>query len=272
MSPEELKEREGHKCKHGHDGLHHPRCFERDYVEKHDLPVEVYDQFPQIDCEKAIIAFDPHVPYHDVELCNEMIAYAKKNRIKTLIIGGDFIDFKGLYKKEVQHTRIDWTEELEVACKFIEDIAKHFNQIWIIMGNHDWRLVRLLDSNERAGRLYSLIFSNPKVKFSKYQYCLINNWLYVSHSGNTKTKLSKAERIINVNRKSLLVGHSHRFAFGITDSGQEVVGEGLHLTRPDYHEYASLTLGDYSKWVAGWWVLNGNTVAPYIKHQRVMNV
>ena len=243
------------------------------YVEQpRNLRIESFDAFPRINTDKALICFDMHVPYHDHAIINEMIHTAKQFEIDTLIVVGDFLDFKGLYKKEVQTTRIDWTEELEAACELLEQLAKHFKHIHITMGNHDFRLVRLLDSNDRADRLYRLIFGNTGVKFSKYQYALINDWLYVSHSGNSKTKLSKLERIVNVKRMSMLVGHSHRYCLGVHDSGIEILGEGLHLTKPEYHEYASLTLGDYSQWIQGFWMMMNNKIYPYVKHERVGNI
>src|SRR3972149_3007390 len=156
----------------------------RNYLQKTSFPIEEFTDFPRINASLIDAWFDPHIPYHDVAFCNEALESAYKRKVKTLVIGGDFIDFKGLYKKEVQHIKIDWTEEMGEACIFLDKISKIFDKVYIFMGNHDWRLIRLLENNERAERLYALIFKNPKVKFSKFFFALLNDWLYIVHPDN----------------------------------------------------------------------------------------
>ncbi len=236
-----------------------------------DLYIELYDRPPLLEAEKVLIAFDPHIPYHSVETINEMVEWNEKNlKAKTLVVGGDLIDFKGLYTKETQTTRIDWVQEMEEAVKVLEWLSGKFDTIYCIMGNHDWRIVRLLGNSDIAQRLYGLIFNNPRIKMSKYYYLIINGWLAVAHDANSKLKLSKLERVVNVHRMSMIVGHSHRFAMGVHDSGLEVMGEGLHLSDPSRHEYRGLNLRDFSTWIKGWWYMKDNAIAPYVMHERIL--
>lgn len=234
-----------------------------------DLPVEIYDKYLHVVADKVIVAFDTHIPYHSVPMLNEMLAVAKDRGIKTLVIGGDVIDFKSLYTKEVQTTKIDWTEEITEACKVLEALCGQFDKVYCIKGNHDNRWTRLLGSDDRVSRLYNLIFKNPKIKFSPYQFLNINNDWQVLHSGNSKAKLSKLEKIVNITRKSTIAGHSHRWGICIHDSGKEVLCEGLHLTDPLLHEYKSVVKSDFSEWVQGFWILEDNKVYPYVKHELV---
>lgn len=236
-----------------------------------DFDIVKYDDYQRVNSNSCIILNDPHIPYHSIKLIKEMIKVSTRLDIDTLIIGGDFLDFKGLYHKEVQQTRIDWIDEIKEAVKVINYIIDYYKKIYIISGNHDHRLNRFLGASDKAERLMSLLFNHPKIKYSKYQYCILNNTWDIIHEGNTKVKLSKLERLINVNRRSAIVGHSHRWAMGIADSGIEVICEGLHATDPLLHEYAQIKRGDYSKWISGFWIMKNNKIIPYVKHAGIYN-
>lgn len=242
-------------------------------IERPDIPLEIYNQFFKIEADKVIIFADAHIPYHDVSFFNKVLDTAEKLKIRTCVIAGDFWDFRNLYKKDVQTKGMGWIDELQtVVTDVMNVLLETFDNIYILEGNHEFRLVRFLESRDDAQKLYSLIFNNPKIHISKYQYCTINSWLVVQHKANTKVKLSKLEKVVNVNRKSMIVFHSHRFVFGAHDSGIEIMGEGLCVTRPDAHEYASMDLNDNSKWLQGFWLVLYDKIYPYVNHNRIGNI
>ena len=266
------------RCKHRHTGKSHPKCYEEAMSEIvrlsiPDLEIKEYTDYPRINPENGLVDlwFDPHCPYHDVNFCNEAIQSALDRGVETIVIGGDFMDFKGLYKKDKQTITISWLEELKIAVKFIKVLASHF-EVYLIMGNHDWRLVRFLESNIEVKLLYDMIFDNPKVHFSPYFYALINDWLFIVHPDKMrKTKLSLVEELCVHHRKSVIMGHSHRFAFGTHDNGEDILGEGLTMTQPKAHEYTGLKLTAYSAWVQGYWRIEGDKVTPVVRHKRIIN-
>lgn len=234
-----------------------------------DLPVISYLNYPRINTDKIIVGCDPHIPYYDIDICNEMLDYAEREKIKDIIIAGDLLDFKELYKKETQQVDIDWMQEVEEAVNFLETLSTRFDNIYIIMGNHDHRIIRLLSSRTKAERLYSLIFRNPKLKFFKHFYALVNDWIFVVHPDTMrKSKLSLVEELADHYQKSILMAHSHRFSYGLHDSGKYVLAEGLCLTKKDYHEYASLKLNVYSQWIRGFWIVS-DKLTFYVKHDRI---
>ena len=217
----------------------------------------------------ALIGADLHMPYHNTDMLNVLIETGKKLHIKRLVLVGDTFDFKTLYTKAINSKAPSWLEEQRIAKSVLEQLSKYFT-IDIVPGNHEIRLPKLLQSIEDAEDFYKLLYDNSKIVFHDvHQHIAINNWLHVSHCGNTKTKLAKAERIVNVHRKSLLVFHSHRFAFCVADSGIEVIGEGLHLTRPELHEYTQVQLSDFSHWVEGFWILKDDKIYPYVNHVHI---
>lgn len=242
------------------------------YIEPPALILRDFSKVSNLHLTDCIIGADMHAPYHNTNMLNKVIDAGKKLRIKRLVLVGDTFDFKTLYTKvthNVNSAAMSWVDEQAIAKVVLEQLSKFF-VIDIIPGNHEIRLPRLLQSNEDTLGLYNLIYTNPNIVFHDvHQHLAINDWLHVSHAGNSKTKLAKAERIVNVHRKSLLVFHSHRFAFCVADSGIEVIGEGLHLTRPELHEYTYVQLSDFSKWVEGFWILKEDKLYPYVNHERI---
>lgn len=233
---------------------------------------EIYDKFPRINANKVMIIFDPHVPFHDVELHEEMLRVAKKLKIRTLVIGGDGVDFKSLYRKETQKAVSDWIQDLKIYENYIETLCTNFDVVHDIMGNHNWRLARMLGKSEQMVSLYDLIFRNPKYKPSQYFYALLNDWLYIVHPDRMrKVKLSLPEELCDHYRKSVITSHSHRFSWGIHDSGIDIIGDGLCMTKSEYHEYHGVKLDTFSSWVQGFWILMDNKIVPFVKHERIKN-
>ena len=228
-----------------------------------------FSKVDNLQLKDALIGADLHMPYHNTDMLNVLIETGRKLRIKNLVLVGDTFDFKTLYTKTVNSKALSWIAEQKIAKDILIQMSKHFI-IDIVPGNHELRLSKLLQSIEDAEDFYKLLYANPKIVFHDvHQHIAINDWLHVSHYGNTKIKLAKAERIANVHRKSLLVFHSHRFAFCVADSGIEVIGEGLHLTRPELHEYAQVHLSDFSQWVEGFWILKDDKIYPYVNHEHI---
>lgn len=241
------------------------------FVTQPNLPLIKYNKVAQLEIDSAIAAYDFHVPYHNVNLCNEMLDFANKQGIKVLITDKDVFEFTDLYIKDVQDSSIDWVDILGAVRDFFHQLLEVFDEIHVMGANHGWRLSRFFNSNEKAEKLFNLMMDEPRIKFYQQFYILLNYKFYVTHSKFTKQQLSKLKKLANVHRKSIISGHSHRFAFGVNDCGIEVIGEGLHMTDPHYHEYKYRELTDHSEWVPGFWIFKDNQVAPYVKHPKVLN-
>ena len=238
-------------------------------IEPPEIVLRDFSKVDNLQLKNALIGADLHMPYHNTDMLNVLIETGRKLHIKNLVLVGDTFDFKTLYTKAVNSKAPSWIEEQKIAKDILKQMSKYFT-IDIVPGNHELRLPKLLQSIEDAEEFYKLLYTNSKIIFHDvHQHLAINDWLHVSHCGNTKIKLAKAERIVNVHRKSLLVFHSHRFAFCVADSGIEVIGEGLHLTRPELHEYTQVQLSDFSQWVEGFWILKDDKIYPYANHKHI---
>lgn len=232
-----------------------------------------YEHRGKIQVGDAIIAFDLHSPYHDPNLVKRMLDFKDRHHIDTLILGGDTTDFKSLFYKEGQDAEFTWTEEMSMTKELMKVFTSEFKHVYWIKGNHDHRVARFLNSNKAMMELYMLIMDYPNLHLLDTFYCEVNGWLILNHPSRArKNKVSFIEDLCRRYRKSIINAHTHRFVFAVDDSGNDVIGEGLHLTNPDYHEYKSRELGTHSEWVQGFWVLKGKTVMPYVIHEHIRNV
>lgn len=237
-----------------------------------DVKLPSYENRGKITVDNSIIAFDLHSPYHDPELVKKMFQIARKANIDTLILGGDTTEFKSLYYKEGQDAEYSWTEEMKMTKELMKVLTSEFKHVYWIKGNHDHRVARLLNSNKAMMDLYELILDYKNLYLLDTFYCEVNEWLLINHPMRSrKNKVSFIEDLCKRYRKSILNGHTHRFVFAVDDSGNDVVGEGLHLTNPAYHEYKSRELGTFSEWVQGFWIMRGKTITPYVVHEHIIN-
>ncbi len=243
--------------------------------ESKEFKLPKYDDKIRVDDSMVIVAFDAHVPYHDKKVWKECFRVARLLGINSIILGGDTTDFKALYSKEPQDADIPWAKELRKTKEFMNEILDHFDKIYWFRGNHEWRLSRLLKSNEAAREVFEMLFESPQVIISDKFYCQVGNWLLVNHpTKSRKNKVSLAEDLCKRYRMSILNGHTHRFMFAVDDSGQDIIGEGLHMTIPTAHEYKYRDLNTHSEWVQGFWIVDNKnkTVYPYVIHPKVLNL
>lgn len=225
---------------------------------------------PRLDWGDFIIAPDLHIPYHNAALLNEMCRFARKHKIKKLLIAGDANDFKDLYTKDVQNNGSVFFKNLKSGEDVLDRLGDCFDEIVMLMGNHDWRLLRLVGSVEGGAEIYRKFTS--LATFSEYNYVLMNGWLSVVHPFKMrKAKGSFTEELGDHHWYSHLMAHSHRYSFGVHDNGRELSCEGLHLTDPELHDYIMKRLDTFSAWVPGFWYVIGNKLGAYTKHDRIYN-
>lgn len=235
--------------------------------------IKKYNKHFKIYGEGILILNDLHIPYHSTKIINEALDIAERLKLYKLILAGDTFDFKGLFRKKPQDTAMDWIDEVTIGTDIMRVLVELFDSIDMIGGNHDQeRLEQELKSPGRAEKLIQLIFHHPKVRYSRYQHCTVNDTWKVMHEGNSKVLLSKLEKIANVQMMSCVAAHSHRFGNGIAANGVYALCEGLHATNPDLHEYANVKVGDHSKWIEGWWMIIENKIYHHVFHPRIGNL
>jgi hypothetical protein len=89
-----------------------------------------------------VVLGDPHSPYERMDIISEI---CKKHEGSRLIIAGDLFTFESLsLKYEKRNHNESPMEVLKRGAALIEAMATHFEEVYIIEGNHDLRLPRYL--------------------------------------------------------------------------------------------------------------------------------
>lgn len=109
-----------------------------------------------------ILAADFHIPNHRLEPINAMLNYAKKKKIRKLIINGDLLDntpfTRWLSEPVNPHDVPRW---FDMAIDFLKMLKKQFDEIYFLEGNHDFWYKRWLMQKAE------LIFHDPYFKLEE---------------------------------------------------------------------------------------------------------
>lgn len=93
-----------------------------------------------------LIISDLHIPYHNIASINCAIRYGIENKVNTIFINGDLIDFHGLSRFEKDPRKRTVPQEMDVAIEFFKVLKKQFPKadIYYHLGNHCVRYERWL--------------------------------------------------------------------------------------------------------------------------------
>src|SRR3990167_9969833 len=142
------------------------------------LPQKYLD-IPRVKSDIAMIFSDIHLPFIDWDLFFQLMGVAKTQNVKTCIIGGDLFDYKQF--STFPDAKADRSDEMTMAetsaLKFFNKILEVFEQIYVICGNHDFRIVKwsqgLLSERQFFRFLSHITDKEKRVHFSAYQHLIL---------------------------------------------------------------------------------------------------
>jgi phage tail protein X len=210
-------------------------------------PFEIYNKAPKLEGDVLILS-DIHAPFHDAAWCNKVITYALRTGIKQVVLNGDMIDWAafGIYGRLAE---VEAESEIAATKQFFEGLAE-FEQVIEIMGNHEMRLIRLLNYKLGAERLAPLYSSHPSLIVSDYHWCTIRSggekWR-ISHPRNAHmVPCSVARRLVVKHNCHVAAGHDHVCGMVLTeDSRHWAISTGT-CVMPKKLDY--VTLIDNTRW------------------------
>ena len=118
-----------------------------------------------------MITSDWHVPETDWRLVERMCSIAKRNLIKNLVIGGDFFSQSQFSPFANLVPPVTWAQERDAARELLRHMLDVFENIWIVMGNHDKRLIKWADATLDEKDVYGMVITNSRVHVNKFAYC-----------------------------------------------------------------------------------------------------
>lgn len=95
----------------------------------------------------AVVCSDVHIPFHNAKLLERMMKVGHLDGVTQLVIGGDLVDWHEIsrHRKHSGQTP-DVRGVLKKTLKVLVNLLDVFHEVWILKGNHDDRLQKLIET------------------------------------------------------------------------------------------------------------------------------
>ena len=174
-----------------------------------------------------IIVGDIHVPTTDYDFASLVLVIAKKYGIKQLIIAGDTFNMDAFSLYEAISETPSWEQERDAARILFHDWLEWFDDIYVIMGNHDRRLQKWAGGQLDETDIFGMITSSDKVHVSNYGYLTVKTRqgdYLVTHSKNySVNQLTVASELAQKYQCHIISHHEHHSAIGWDRFGRYVI-------------------------------------------------
>lgn len=189
----------------------------------------------------ALIMADPHVPYHDADFMNRCIGLALKWGIANCIVPGDLFDMAAFSIWGADETE-EMEQELAVGEAILDDICCNFETVKVIRGNHDDRILRMLERKVSYQRIARLFTMNDNVTFSPYYHCILTSagipWR-ITHPKNISIHGSFIPaRLAAKFEMNVIAGHGHLWGCTTSDSGRYLAIDSGICADPERIQYS----------------------------------
>lgn len=112
----------------------------------------------------AIIIGDIHVPTTDYDFSKLVTIVAAKHGIKRLVIGGDVFNMDSFSTYDAIVKQPTWIQERDAARILFKEWSDWFDEIYVIMGNHDRRLQKWSDGQLDEQDIFGMVTTSDKVR------------------------------------------------------------------------------------------------------------
>jgi hypothetical protein len=132
----------------------------------------------------ALIVGDVHVPSTDYEFASLVGRVAEKRGIQRLIIGGDFFNHDCYSRFPHIAMPPTWKEERDAGRKMLQDWLITFDEIVILMGNHDRLKQKAAAGEFDETDIFGMLTTSTKIQLTNFGYLYLNSggerW-YIAH-------------------------------------------------------------------------------------------
>jgi predicted phosphodiesterase len=176
-----------------------------------------------ISCNNILLISDLHIPYHNIEAVTIALDYGKKEKVNTIFINGDLIDFHMVSRFESDPKKRSIKQEFDATKEFLLQLRKAFPKasIYWLKGNHCIRWEKFLVSKVREiwddDYFYleeRLQLNQVKVKILDDKVLVKAGKLSITHGHHifkgVFTPVNPSRGAFLRAKQSLIVGHLHR--------------------------------------------------------------
>ena len=212
---------------------------------------------------------DVHVPFTDYEWAVKVAQVARKHlkKPRRLIIAGDFFNMDA-FSTYAHLTNIPtWAQEREAAKGLLHEWLDTFQDVTMLMGNHDRRLQKFTGGAFDETDIFGMVISNPAlIRSSNFGYCTLESagQVYrITHPKNYSiNQLNVAEALAQKHSQNIISFHEHHLSIGWDRYKRYLIVNGGSLVDTDKLAYARLDDSKAAGMAKGFVMLKGGT--PYL--------
>lgn len=181
-----------------------------------DVRLPVFDGEPHLTGD-WVVCGDLHLPTTDFALAERMLETARELDMRRLLIVGDLCNFEAFSKFEHLVPPPDFETEVRVAVRLITRFAEHFEEMVLVLGNHEHRLLRRSNGNLTATMLgHILSAAGGKLRVSPYSHAIIESggqvWRATHQRNYSRIKGRLADQLAQKYQSNVLSFHQHHVA------------------------------------------------------------
>jgi hypothetical protein len=190
--------------------------FDRPELYDWQLPIEW-----QFEWDDFMVIGDVQLPTTDYDFATLPALVAKKHLRKSrkLIIAGDFYNMDAWSKYPNTIPTPSWEMEKEAARNLLTIYAQVFDEMWMLCGNHERRILNKLDGQYDINDVLAASLPSGKVRATVLDKCTIHtsNGAYsIVHGDNySKKSLNNADELAQKYQTHIISHHEHHAAMGL---------------------------------------------------------
>lgn len=211
-------------------------------LRKHKILQKRWDSPPVFD-GNAVITGDYHMPFVDYDFTEVMMnmAYRTLDKPRRLVIAGDLFNMDAFSVLPRMNYYTSFRTELNSASVLLDDMLDVFDEIFILLGNHERRFI-YMTFNELSTRELEALIGIGAVKLCEYSHAIVRTELgdwRVTHQKNYSVKAqSVGVKLAHKFQQHVITHHQHIVSKGFDTSGNFVVIDNGCMADPAYFDYA----------------------------------
>jgi len=211
---------------------------------------------PYIKGNNVVVIGDLELPYADYDLVNKMFMVAETlARPRYLVIAGDMFHMDAFSMWPKSHNgQASFDQELKAAQAIIKRAAEVFDEIHILTGNHERRLLY-----RTLGELYpehlALMLGADSLYFYIHSWCTLETkngpWRITHQKEYAKASQTIGVTLAHKYQINVITHHRHRASVGFDTSGNFIVIDNGCMADENKCQYRGLLDTTYPIWNKG---------------------
>lgn len=193
---------------------------------------------PKVFSGDMLITGDWHIPFTDFDFANLAILVGKKHlkKPRKLCIAGDWIDLSNFSAYVDVVEMPTWAQERDCAREVLKGLLSVFDEIHILMGNHERRLQKFTQGAFEESDILSLITTSDKVRMGNRGWCILNSLdesYRITHPKNYSiNQLIVADQLALKYDQHIISFHEHHLGIGWDRYGRHLIVNGGGMVDP----------------------------------------